>query len=197
LNFKFKRLNNVPPHSEDWNLIKIYLDQKNKFLEIGVAEGRSVIKTAETLMVDGTEIVCVDPFLDKYDVPEEEFFDYNLNLLKDKYPTFTFTKIKNTSNLALAKLISDQEEFDFIYIDSRKFGASIIEDFAMSFMILKLGGVLMIDDYYYERENQDPLKDSKWAISMILYQYQYFIKVLHKGKRCIIKKTDSLPLYLN
>jgi hypothetical protein len=195
IEYKFKRLGSIPPHAEDWNLINSNLKQKNKFLEIGVAEGRSVIRTADTLMTNGSELVCVDPFIDMYFEPEEEFFDHNISILKTKYPNYKFTKIKATSNIALSQMILNEDKFDFIYIDARKFGASVIEDFAMSFMVLDVGGILMLDDYYNDRD-QNPIRDSKWAANMLLYQYQNFIQVLFKGKRCIIKKTRNLPLYL-
>jgi hypothetical protein len=92
--------------------------------------------------------------------------------------------------LLLAEMLTSNIMFDFIYIDSRKYGISIIEDFAMSFLVLNDGGIIMIDDYYNDRE-QDPLSDTKWAVNMLLFQYQNYIKVLHKGNRCIIKKLSS------
>jgi hypothetical protein len=75
-------------------------------------------------------------------------------------------------------------------MDARKHGIGIIEDFSMSFLILNINGIIMIDDYYADRE-QNPLTAPKWAVNMMLFQYQNRINVIHKGKRCIIKKTST------
>jgi predicted O-methyltransferase YrrM len=184
-----RRYGKKPPNSEDWNLINSWLLRRDKFLEIGVAEGRSIIKTADTLMADGSEIICVDPWEDVYDGETDEVtFDINLNALQINYPSYRFTKIKDTSTNVLAEFILKKQQFDFIYIDSRKNGFALIEDFSMAFLILNVGGIIMVDDYYKDRENQDPIRDSKMAMNMLLFQYQRFIQLVHKGKRCIIKK---------
>jgi predicted O-methyltransferase YrrM len=187
--YVFRRYGKKPPNSEDWNLINSWLLQRDKFLEIGVAEGRSIIKTADTLMLDGSEIICVDPWENVYDgETEEATFDINLNALQINYPSYKFTKIKDISTNVLADFIVKKEKFDFIYIDSRKHGFSLMEDFSMAFLILNVGGIIMVDDYYKDRENQDPIRDSNMAMNMLLFQYQRFIQLIHKGKRCIIKK---------
>lgn len=184
-----RRYNKIPPHSEDWDLINSLLLRRDKFLEIGVAEGRSIIKTADVLMTDGSEIVCVDPWEDIYDGETDEVtFDINLNALKVNYPSYKFTKIKDISTNVLAEFILKKEQFDFIYIDSRKNGFALMEDFSMAFLILNVGGIIMVDDYYKDRENQNPIRNSNMAMNMLLFQYQRFIQLVHKGKRCIIKK---------
>jgi predicted O-methyltransferase YrrM len=163
--------------------------RRDKFLEIGVAEGRSIIKTAGVLMTDGSEIVCVDPWEDVYDGETDEVtFDINLNALKVNYPSYKFTKIKDISTNVLAEFILKKEQFDFIYIDSRKNGFALMEDFSMAFLILNVGGIIMVDDYYKDIENKNPIRHSNMAMNMLLFQYQRFIQLVHKGKRCIIKK---------
>jgi predicted O-methyltransferase YrrM len=186
------RYSERPPNPEDWDLIHSLLSKRNKFLEIGVAEGRSVIKTADVLMIDGSEIVCVDPWLDVYDGNTDEVvFDKNLNALQINYPSYKFTKIKDTSTNVLAEYMLKKQQFDFIYIDSRKTGFALIEDFSMAFQVLNVGGILMVDDYYKDRKNQNPIRDSNMAMNMLLFQYQRYIQLVHKGKRCIIKKIKS------
>jgi predicted O-methyltransferase YrrM len=186
---KFNRSSSSPPpNSEDWELIDIYMKSRNNFLEIGVAEGRSIIQTAKTLFSDNTKMYCVD----KWETPEEgeQNFLYNLDILKQKYDN-EFYIIKKDSKRALIEFLYSEIKFDFIYIDCDKFARSVIEDFAMAFRLLNVNGILMFDDYYYYRE-QDPLRDSKLALNMMIFAYQSRLVILRKGKRLILQKTKEL-----
>lgn len=182
--YKFRRFFGDPPFSNDWNFINAILINRTRFLEIGVAEGRSVIFTAKKLFKPNTEMYCVDNWI----TPRkgEELFDHNLKILRKKYSN-TFVKMKQTSENAFKHFINHNITFDFIYIDSEKTGKSVIRDFVLSFMVLNEGGVLMFDDYYYN-ETRDPLKDSQIGLNMVAYQYQEDIKIMHKGTRFIVKK---------
>ena len=185
--YRFARSVGYPPHVDEWKRIDSNLSIRDRFLEVGVAEGRSIITTAEILFKPNTEMYCVDSWINPKE--GEENFDYNLQLLREKYPN-TFVKIKQRSQDAFIHFLSNDIKFDFIYIDSEKSGKSVIQDFALSFISLNKGGILMFDDYYLDRE-QDPLEDSKMALNMVMYQYQKEIRLIHKGKRCIIQKVKS------
>ena len=182
--YKFDRSTGYPPHVEDWSLIDSQLSQRGRFLEVGVAEGRSVVTTAELLFSPSTEMYCVD----SWERPEEGEmnFDHNLSILQQKYSN-KITKKKIKSIDAFIEFMHTNTKFDFIYIDSEKSGKSVIQDFVLSFHLLNVDGILMFDDYYAERE-QDPIENSKMALNMVMFQYQKYITVLRKGKRCIIKK---------
>jgi predicted O-methyltransferase YrrM len=185
--YRFDRSNGYPPHHFDWKRIDSNLINRDRFLEVGVAEGRSIITTAETLFNSNTEMYCVDSWSDPKE--GEHNFDYNLQILREKYLN-TFVKVKQSSQDAFIHFLSNNIKFDFIYIDSAKVGKSVIQDFALSFISLNKGGILMFDDYYLDRE-QHPLQDSKMALNMVMYQYQKHIHVIHKGKRCIIQKVKE------
>ena len=182
--YKFNR-GSIPPNVEDWKRIDLNLKNRDRFLEVGVAEGRSIVQSAK-LFHTNTEMYCVDSWASAEE--GEENFDHNISILQQTYPN-KFHKIKQKSIEALPTFIHQKLSFDFIYIDSNKHGRSIIEDFSMSFLILNKGGILMFDDYYLDRE-QDPIEDSKMALNMVMFQYQKYINVIHKGKRCIVKRIN-------
>jgi hypothetical protein len=107
LEYKFNRSSNTPPHAEDWDTVNHHLTQRTKFLELGAAEGRSMIKTAAVLMEDSCQLTCVDTWVDRYDgETDETCFDNNLDVVKQKYPSYTFTKVKTNTTSILAELIT-------------------------------------------------------------------------------------------
>ena len=75
---------------------------------------------------------------------------------------------KARSVVALSRLIADDTgEFDLIYIDGSHQASDVLVDAIMSFELLKLGGVMIFDDYIWNEANLkaiDLLRSPKIAI---------------------------------
>lgn len=120
-----------------------YVDNPTVFLEIGSLEGRSTIWLLENILThEASHIICID--LNKHNTLGN--LTYNTKLkFKDKVDI-----IVGNSNKVLSDLISDRLLFDFIYIDGQHDEYMPLNDLVMSHQLLKVGGILALDDYLAE-----------------------------------------------
>ena len=132
-------------------------DQPLQVLEIGSWEGLSSRFVLDTLPL--AHLTCVDTWhgADEHQGASlglvEEHFD--ANLARD---THRLTKVKSTS-LAFFAAQPPQPHFDLIYIDGSHYSDDVIVDAIKGFELLKVGGVMILDDYlwrFYARRNDDP-----------------------------------------
>lgn len=124
------------------------LDKRDTFLEIGAYEGRSTCWLINNLQ-DGGTIFSVDPFPNIPDV-EQRFHDNVREAVKGT--KIIPCHIKATSYQALAGLIKQKEDFDFIYIDGDHAPDVTLTDACMAWGLLRSGGVMLFDDYEYPHE---------------------------------------------
>jgi hypothetical protein len=99
-------------------------------LEIGCHEGRSTCWMLENLLTKNGTITCIDPFANeplsafRNEQPPEnriiqEIFQHNTELARQ--PDQTIRLMPTLSFYALAKLITEQSQFDFVYVDQVSF----------------------------------------------------------------------------
>lgn len=118
------------------------------FLEIGVFEARTSVFLLDSIL--NIELPnrprgilhCIDP-----DITENG----RTNLFHhDNYVLYN-----STSFVTLVDLIQkDTTKFDFIYVDGEHNACGLLEDLVLSWKLLKVGGIMLIDDY--EMETLDP-----------------------------------------
>lgn len=167
-------------------------DKPRKILEIGSFEGRSTVWMVEhcTAAAGGDiEICCVDSWGGGIEhqpggeietsMPDvEQRFDRNIEIARTKTPhTAEIKKLKSYSNLALADLIAQRkiEYFDLIYIDGSHQAPDVLTDAVMAFQLLRVGGVMIFDDYLWSMDRpgtQDVLKMPKPAIDAFVNIFQ-------------------------
>ena len=127
-----------------------------RVLEIGSFEGRSAVYFIDKLNgLQDARLICIDPWavyweLDVLMDAIEERFDKNIaTALKDT--NVDFSKMKGPSIKMLSELIlEDEPQFDLIYVDGSHTAVDVFADAALSFHLLKVGGVLIFDDYAAE-----------------------------------------------
>ena len=178
---------NVPT----WRQI-INNNKPRKILEIGSFEGRSTVWMIEhcTAAAEGDiEIFCVDTWGGGIEhqkggqietsMPDvERRFNSNITIAKDKTPhKAEIVKLRNFSNLALADLIAERktEYFDLVYIDGSHQAPDVLTDAVMAFQVLKVGGLMIFDDYLWSMDKpgtQDVLKMPKPAIDAFMNIFQ-------------------------
>lgn len=178
---------NVPT----WRQI-IDKNKPRKILEIGSFEGRSTVWIIEncTVAVDGDiEITCIDTWDGGIEhqkggqietsMPDvERRFNSNVAIAQGKVAhKAEIHRLKMYSNLALAKLIAEgkTEYFDLVYVDGSHQAPDVLIDAVMSFQVLKVGGIMIFDDYLWSMDRpgtQDVLKMPKPAIDAFMNIFQ-------------------------
>ncbi|WP_340645947.1 class I SAM-dependent methyltransferase [Phenylobacterium sp.] len=174
-----------------WRQI-INKDKPRKILEIGSFEGRSTVWMVECCSIAAQgdiEIWCVDTWGGGIEhqkggeietsMPDvEQRFDRNIEVARGTTPhTVEINKLKTFSNLALAKLIAEgkTEYFDLVYIDGSHQAPDVLMDAVMAFQVLKVGGLMIFDDYLWSMDRpgtQDVLKMPKPAIDAFMNIFQ-------------------------
>jgi SAM-dependent methyltransferase len=166
----------VTPHEQTWReTLKLFKGRPNvRALEIGSYEGRSAIWFLENILTDPSSSIIT---IDLFNGPFEQVFDRNVSGFKNQV-----TKIKAPSHDALRPL--KPGSFDFVYIDGSHVAKDVFLDAALSWDLLKPGGVLIFDDY----ELKGPAGEPKPALDAFLNVFDPYIKVKHKGSQLIVKK---------
>lgn len=154
-----------------------------RMLEIGSYEGRSAIWFLENILTDPTSsMTCVDSFVR---AGGEITFDHNIAV---SGVAARVRKIKAPSQIALPTL--EEPAFDAVYIDGSHLAPEVLMDAVGSFVLLKPGGLLLLDDYGWGLE-LPPLERPKLAIDLFLRAFRSRVEVLHEGYEVILRKSDK------
>ncbi len=161
-----------------------------QFLEIGSFEGRSAVWLLENVLTHETaRLTCIDPFIEKpffRDIPlykdGEEHFRHNIQLSGVSHKVL-LKKGFSQDLLPLEKPYS----FDCIYVDGAHYKKAVLEDTVLSFLLLKQGGILILDDYLWKFNKDRP----KPAIDVFLKMYEGYYELLHKDHQVILKKIKD------
>jgi predicted O-methyltransferase YrrM len=162
-----------------------------KFLEIGSYEGRSTCYLIEKFTeLSGIDIHCIDTWEggvehDKATMSDvERRFDNNTALAqKNAKHATVVTKHKKFSQLALADLIAAGQslKFDVIYVDGSHQAPDVLTDCVMAFQLLRIGGLMIFDDYIWTMEamgKQDAFNMPKPAIDAFLNIFQRKMQIV-------------------
>lgn len=166
-------------------------------LEIGCHEGRSTCWMLENLLAETGTITCVDPFAneplsafrnDQAPAPNliEQVFCHNTELVKT--PEQTVRLMPTLSFYALAELITEQAQFDFIYVDGSHSADEVLADAVMAFGLLKKNGYMIFDDYLWMAA-ADSLDRPKMSIDAFVNMFQKHIEVKMINYQYIIQKV--------
>src|SRR6266852_6651558 len=167
-----------------------------RILEIGSFEGRSTCYLIETCSrTTHIEICCVDTWEggiehDKKTMPEvERRFDHNVAIAKKRASLGAVVKkLKKKSVAALAEILSSNKPpFDLIYVDGSHQASDVLTDSIMAFQLLRVGGVMIFDDYLWCPQpavEQDTLNLPKAAIDSFINLFQRKLRVI-----------SGLPIY--
>lgn len=110
-------------------------------VEVGSYEGRSACWMIQHLLTGkDSRLICVEPF-QGYE-GQEQNFDYNTRVTgcADR-----IVKLRGRSQQVLPFLA--EESFDFIYVDGSHMTWDVLQDAAMCWRLVRLGGILVFDDY--------------------------------------------------
>jgi hypothetical protein len=178
--------------SEDWFTYNIPVWQwmferfKGKenlhYLEIGVFEGRSAIWMLENVLTHPTaRLTAVDIFFGDL----EKKFRENLEKSGSQSKV---NILKGTSQERLRQLPLDS--FDIIYLDGSHRAKHVFLDAALSWDLLKGGGLLIFDDYELELKAPADLRP-KVPIDTFLLAFAEELELVHKGYQVAVRKIKG------
>lgn len=155
-------------------------------LEIGAFEGLTSRYICDNLLRPNSRMICIDPLTDEY-LPGHE----DNNLFVGQYDRF----IRNTKGypIELLRMTSDEAfanevflhyRFDFIYIDGDHREKSVYKDGVNAFLVCKVGGHILFDDYEWREETKN-------GIDRFLNEYKGLYELVIKDYQVMIRKTNN------
>ena len=186
---------------EVWNQLTPMLSGRaghRQFLEIGSFEGRSSIWIAENMMQDNDILRCIDTWEGGEEHGEEnmseveERFRRNLIVATEKLPRRRIIQQKGTSVREIARwLTTDNQHFDFIYIDGSHLAKDVMTDACMAWPLLKPKGLMVFDDYLWVPNARDILHRPKAAIDAFTNLFAEEVEIVHIGYQLIVRKKGE------
>lgn len=159
-------------------------------LEIGCFEGQGTCFFIEHLGKNpGGYIACVDPWDKDMIRPNGDPWPFDNEAAYDRFQKNTdaacdsalhpveMDVFRETSVEALRHDKTQYEPFDLIYIDGAHDAVNVLRDAVLAFDILKVGGIMVFDDYLWRIDN-NPAHSPKLAIDAFTTIYGEKIKFI-------------------
>ena len=153
-------------------------------LEIGSFEGQSTCWILENLINnEGSKLFCLDTFEGGEEYRNKghdleslfEKFSHNVGLTGKE----DFVQILvGDSKQSLSQLICNELIFDFIYVDGSHRAKDVLADAVMSWMLLKKEGLIVFDDYLWEKFEVDISAAPKLGIDSFINCYAEEIHII-------------------
>lgn len=158
-------------------------------LEIGSWEGRSTLWFLQNL--PNSRITCIDTFEggeEHKHMPELQFVEQRF--LNNTLPYRSrITLAKGKSSEMLFK-VGAPGVYDMVYVDGSHASWDALTDIVMSFQLLKVGGIMMIDDYEGGVGHADLFAASpKPAVDAFISIMKPHIQVVHVGYQLHLKRV--------
>ncbi len=170
--------------------------QKNivmDYLEVGSFEGRSLLYASN--LFPNAKLTCIDTFEGSDEHSEELVGNLEARFLQNIAPIMDrVTILKGTSLDRLADISTHTEKYDIIYIDGSHFYRHVLLDSLMAWPLLKVGGVLIWDDYAWKHDQYQGL-NPKPAIDHFLTMYASDYEVIFVTNQVAIRKGQSESRY--
>jgi predicted O-methyltransferase YrrM len=174
-----------------------------RILEVGSFEGASTCYLIQKLSDRPLELHCIDTWEGgtehisedsnaKHDMSiVKQTFDENMEIVKN--PNLDLYIHQGYSHIELAKLLVDGyiDYFDFIYIDGSHESPDVLCDAVMAFKLLKLGGVMVFDDYLWHYDDRDLYRCPKMAIDSFATIYWRKLEITTSLSQLIIQKFSN------
>lgn len=153
-----------------------------KGLEVGCFEGMSACWLLDNVLIrDCDKLVCVDPF--------ETYKGVDGDALLDKFKTNlqvheSRVEILRGDSAAMLSTLPPIKQFDLIYIDGDHAAQAVLVDAILSWQRLKVGGILIFDDYGSYDE-----WGARKGVDSFEYVFRPHLQVLHVGSQVIFRRV--------
>ena len=102
--------------------------------------------------------------------------------------------LQQTSREVLPWLLANEPgpgSFDLIYVDGSHMCADVLLDAMLAFELLSIGGMLVFDDYAWDRYGHNPACHPKQAVDAFLTVMGDRVRMVHKGYQVMVQKQDQ------
>lgn len=187
-------INTSPEYTSDWHThvanrwlknLAEFIQKPCDYLEIGSHEGLSALWMMQNILThDKSSAYCIDVWW------KEEYrvrFLNNIITSLDESQCKRFNFVRDSSLKELPRLISANRQFDVIYIDGKHHSDMVLMEFGMCWNLLKKGGILIFDDYLYQKDNGTPIS-MKNGVDNILANFTGLYEVIESHYQMTIRK---------
>lgn len=165
---------NIPVWTEH---LRRFVNVEVNALEIGSFEGMSTCWFLDYILTHpNAQLTCIDLYF-------QECFD--VNVAKTGSPE-KIVKLVGDSHQLLATL--KPESYDLIYIDGCHWADHAKQDAALSWKLLKPGGLIIFDDYEWV-DPQKPGQDTKIGIDAFLASVESEVELVYQEYQVIVRKV--------
>lgn len=160
------------------HLVPRYAGKPCRYLEIGVWRGDSLVwMMAAVLTHWKSRAWAVDPWLPLRRHPTLPPMwtaeDMESHFLRARKRLRQFGKrcklVRSMSSVWLRHVNLPPHWFDIVYIDGDHYGPALLDDIVLTWPLLKIGGVLVIDDYRTARKKQHQVRETVDAVMETVY----------------------------
>ena len=157
--------------------------KKFSYLEIGSLEGNSALYILKNHLTK--KVVCVDLWdLDIFLSNAKKNFNNFIKNLQEFENKYSYFKMKSDDFFH-----NNKEFFDVIYIDGWHGASQVRKDISNSWKFLRVGGIIICDDYFYEG---DSYKNSDKDIPAP--EINYFIRENQKNIKILCVNNNQIFL---
>lgn len=163
-----------------------------RYLEIGSAEGRSMVWMLENILTHSTSrALSMDLFYGRGGLVEwegERLSRFHANMRRSGRAE-RVQAIEGPSQVELRKLPL-VEPFDLIYVDGNHRATGVLEDLVLSWRLLAPGGLLVADDYEWAPERALSERP-QMAIDLFVRVFGEELEVVHRRYQVILRKVSA------
>ena len=185
---------NIPTWLRAFDAVGMKEKRSIECLEVGSWQGLSAFFTLNEL--SNSSILCVDTWAgaDEHKSGHstdlnilaniESVFDRNLSEFQGRIQKFKGESLSYyASNFALNK-------YDLIYVDGSHHADDVIVDAVKCFEMLKVGGLIIFDDYFW-RHYQLPIQNPSGAINLLLRLKKSQFRIVCFDYQIVLLKTKN------
>ena len=156
------------------------------YLEVGVFEGRSAIWMLNNILTHPTSTLTgIDLF--PGDLKERYLANLQLSGAAEKAITIAGRSQDELRNLK-------PDSYDIIYIDGGHTADMVLADAVLCWDLLKVGGLLIFDDYRWKREEYPAEVRPGVSIESFITAYRNFLELVHLDYQAIVRKKEGPDL---
>lgn len=183
-----------------------FRDFPTQSLEIGSFEGRSADWMLNSILIHpDSHMTCVDPHGYSYEksitgVDSRTSTTYDMDVIHQNFMEnmkVWFEKKKLTYHRESSPEFLKHlpfNHYDTIYIDGSHMASAVLSDGVICWILLKVGGVLLFDDYIWidnVNDKEDPaLWKPKLGIDAFLNVFHTRYKLIYQGRQVAIQKLS-------
>jgi len=162
------------------------------YLEVGTCEGASLFWLANRFAPSRQfQATIIDDWKDFHNEGESRYFKnfkQNLEIAQNRFgPNLSIEINRSISKQALPRLINmgRSSSYDLAYIDGDHTASNVLVDCTLSFELLRVGGLMIIDDYTWGYGG-NPTEVPKIAVDSFLICFSKLIKLVYVSNSQII-----------